>query len=201
MQVRGAIVSWDLFSLLKIQPELGRGFLPQEERTGELSVVISHGLWQRRFGGDASIVGRTISVDREPHTVVGVAPAGFHFPAPNASVELWTTLSREAALATAQPLTEQRSARVLNAIARLKPGVSVDQAQVQMDVIAAAEAKQYPDQNGGLAATYVRSALDSLVGDLRQPVFLLLGAVGLVLLIAWRQHRESSSCAHGREAA
>jgi predicted permease len=183
LQVRGAIVSWDLFPLLQVQPALGRGFLPQEEHAGGHSVVLSYGLWRARFGADAAIVGATIDVDRQPHTVVGIAPAGFRFPVRNDPVELWTTLSRDVASATVQPITEQRGARVLDAIARLKPGVSLEQAQIQMDVVASAVAKEYPDQNGNIAGAYVRPEQERLVGDIRKPVFLLLGAVGLVLLI------------------
>jgi putative ABC transport system permease protein len=184
VQLRGLIVSWDLFPLLGVRPLLGRGFLPHEEAPGERVVILSHGLWNTRFGGDPGIVGQTVSLDREPHTVIGVAPAGFHFPPGSDPVELWTTLARHARSATVQPMTEQRGARLLRAMARLRPGVTLEQAQARMDAVAAALARQYPDTNRSLPGTYVRPELEKLVGDTRKPLLVLLAAVGLVLLIA-----------------
>jgi putative ABC transport system permease protein len=138
-------------------------------------------LWKEQFGGDPAIAGKTIPIDRQPHTVVGVAPAGFNFPIRGRKVQIWTTLARDAASATVQPVTEQRGNRMLGSIARLKPTVSLAAAQAQMDTIAASIAKQY---NNNIASTYVRRELDRLVGDLRGPLSILSGAVALVLLIA-----------------
>ncbi|MPY89361.1 MAG: FtsX-like permease family protein [Luteitalea sp.] len=178
VRLRGAIVSWDLFAVLKTAPALGRGFLPHEEEAGARVVVLSHGLWSTRYGGDPDIVGRAITLNREAYTVVGVAPAGFNFPALSDTVDLWTTLALDATSAT------QRGSRMLNAIARLRPGVTVEQAQTHMDAVAAALVERYPDQNKSIASTYVRPMLDRLVGDTREPFLVLLGAVGLILLIA-----------------
>ncbi|MGH9159093.1 MAG: ABC transporter permease [Vicinamibacteraceae bacterium] len=184
VQLRGVIVSSDLFSVLRTAPALGRGFLPRDERVSAHVVILSHGLWNRHFGGDPGIVGRTIALDRERYTVVGVAPARFTFPVVNEPIDLWTTLALDARSATVQPVTEQRGSRMLNAIARLRSGVPVERAQAQMDVVAAGLVTRYPDQNKAIASTYVRPLLDLLTDDARQPFLVLLGAVGLILLIA-----------------
>lgn len=183
-QVSGEIVSWDLFPLLRVRPQLGRGFFPEEESPGRHVVVLSRELWQSRFGGDDRIVGRAVSINSKLFTVAGIAPSGFRFPAQNSAVQLWTTLSEDATVSEFHPLTVQRGARVMDAIARLKPGVAIEQAQAQMDSIAGVLAKQYPDTNKNIATTYIRPELDRLVGNTRKPILILLGAVGLLLLIA-----------------
>jgi hypothetical protein len=91
MHADGETVTWDLFPLLGVQPTLGRGFLSSEEAAGSHVVVLSHELWERQFGGDRSIVGRTTTLDRQPYTVVGVAPKGFLFPVNNPAIQLRTT--------------------------------------------------------------------------------------------------------------
>jgi putative ABC transport system permease protein len=184
LHLSGEIVSADLFSLLRIQPALGRGFLPEDEKAGHRVVVLSHELWKGEFTGDPSILDRSITLDSQPYIVVGVMPRGFAFPVGNTNVKLWTTLARDDTADTARPMTEQRGARMLNAIAGLKPGVSIETAHAQMDTIAAALTKEYPDDNKNVAGTYIRPVLDELAGDKRRPLFILLGAVGLVLLIA-----------------
>jgi putative ABC transport system permease protein len=184
-QLDGEMVTWDLFPALGIMPQLGRGFLPSEEAAGTHVVVLSHALWQRQFGGDPGIVGRAITLDRKPYTVVGVAPAGFAFPVNEPDIQLWTTIAadREAPPGD-QPLTEERGAHLLRALGRLKPGVSIEQARADLDVIAEALAKQYPDSNTNYRKASVRPALQTLVGKSRTPLLILLGAIGLVLLIA-----------------
>jgi putative ABC transport system permease protein len=176
--VVGEIVSWDLFPLLGIQPERGRGFRPEEEQPGTHVVVLSHALWTSRFGGDEQIVGKGVPINGVPFTVVGVAPAGFQFPVDIPAVQLWVTLSEDATSG------DQRGARTLDAIGRLKPGVSAEQARAQMDVVADRLARQYPDSNGRLAATWIQPELKRLVGRGEQAMLMLLGAVALVLLIA-----------------
>ena len=184
MQVAGEIVSWDLFPLLGVQPEIGRGFLPEEEAPGTNVAVISHGLWQSRFGGDREILTRRIRVNGKPFRVAGVAPPGFHFPVDNPESELWTTLAVDATIVEFTPLTEQRGARMLDGIGRLKRGVNIDQARAQMDQIAGGLARQYPDDNKNVATTYLAPELGRLTGKSRKPLWILMGAVGLVLLIA-----------------
>jgi putative ABC transport system permease protein len=184
-ELDGEMVTWDLFPTLGIQPELGRGFLPSEEVPGTHVVVLSHRLWQKQFGGDRGVVGRTIALDRKPYTVVGVAPAGFAFPSNEPNTLFWTTIAadREAPSGD-EPITEQRGAHMLRALGRLKPGVSIEQARADLDVIARSLAKQYPDTNTKFAGASVRPELETLVGDSRTPLLILLGAVSLVLLIA-----------------
>jgi putative ABC transport system permease protein len=184
VHLQGMVVSWDLFDLLGVAPALGRGFLPDEEAPSARVVVISHEVWQTQFGGDRAIVGRSITIDGEPNTVVGVAPAGFTYPIGRRPIQIWTTLARDASSGTAQPITEQRGARLLNAVARLAPGMSVDQARAQLDGVTARLATEYPDSNKNLPATYVRPELARLLGDARGPILILWGAVTLVLLIA-----------------
>ena len=184
-QLDGEMVTWDLFPALGIMPQLGRGFLQSEEAAGTHVVVLSYALWQRQFGGDHGIVGGAITLDRKPYTVVGVAPAGFAFPVNEPDIQLWTTIAadREAPPGD-QPITEERGAHLLRALGRLKPGVSIEQARADLNVIAEALAKQYPDSNTNFRQASVRPALQTLVGDSRMPLLILLGAVGLVLLIA-----------------
>jgi putative ABC transport system permease protein len=184
IHVDGEIVSWDLFPLLRVQPLLGRGFLPDEEKPGTHVVVLSHGLWQSHFGGDLTVIGRLVTINGRPFTVVGVAPATFRFPVDNPAIQLWTTLAEDAIVSEFDPLTVQRGARLLNAIARLNNGVTINEARVQMDSVASSLAAEYPDDNKNIASTYVRPELDRLIGDTRRPMFILLGAVFLVLLIA-----------------
>ena len=112
----------------------------------------------------SQVVGRSIILDTQPYTVVGVMPAGFVFPVSRTKVKLWTTLARDVTTDTSTPMTEQRGARLLDVIARLKPGVSVEGAHAHMDTIAAALAKQYPDDDKNVASTYVRPELERLTG-------------------------------------
>ncbi len=184
IQVAGAIVSWDLFPALGVQPELGRGFLRGEEKSGPHTVVLSHALWMSRFGGDRGILARQIRINGQLFTVAGVAPAGFHFPLDEPSVQLWTTLAEDSTVSEFTPLSEQRGARVAEGIGRLKPGVTVEQARAQMDQIAGELARQYPDENKNVPTTLVMPELERLTGKSRKALWILLGAVGLVLLIA-----------------
>ncbi len=185
IQLDGEMVTWDLFPALGIQPELGRGFLPSEEAAGTHVLVLSHTLWQRQFGGDRGILGRTITLDRKPYTVIGVAPAGFVFPVNEPNIQLWTTIAADHEAPPGDtPMAEQRGAHMLRALGRLKRGVSIDQARADLNVIAAALAKQYPDSNTNDPQASVRPELETLVGESRTPLLILFGAVGLVLLIA-----------------
>jgi putative ABC transport system permease protein len=185
IQLDGEMVTWDLFPALGIEPQLGRGFFESEEAAGVHVVVLSHTLWQTRFGGDPGILGRTITLDRKPYTVVGVAPPGFIFPVNAPNVQLWTTIAadREAPPGDT-PITEQRVAHLLRALGRLKHGVTIEQARADLNVIAAGLSKKYPDSNTNDSQASVREELETLVGESRTPLLILLGAVGLVLLIA-----------------
>ena len=184
IRVPGEIVSWDLFPLLGVRPELGRGFLPEEEKAGRHVVVLGHGLWETRFGGDRAILGRQIRLNGQRCTVVGVAPRGFQFPEDAPPMQLWTTVAVDASVTEATPLTEQRGARVTDAIGRLKPGVTPARAEAQMDQIGRALARLDPDNNGNVAKTLVMPEQERLTGKTRGPLWIMLGAVMLVLLIA-----------------
>jgi len=178
VRVPGEIVSWDLFSLLGVQPELGRSFLPEEEKAGTHVVVLSYGLWQSRFGGDRGIVGRQVHINGNSSTVVGVAPRGFQFPEDAPPMQLWTTIAEDGSMA------EQRGARVTEAIGRLRRGVTPERAQAQMDQIGLALVAVDPDSNRNIAKTLVMSEQERLAGKTRRPLWIMLGAVMLVLLIA-----------------
>ena len=181
-QVVAEVVSWNLLPALGVAPEFGRGFLPEEEKPGARVVLLSHELWMNQFGGDRGIVGRTISLSGNLYTVVGVMPASFRFPVQNPHVALWTTLATDAT--AKDPMTAQRGAHLLRTIGRLKPGVSAQQAQQDLSLIAKNLQRQYPESNTRQDSARVRSESETVVGDNRTPLLILLGAVFLVLLIA-----------------
>src|SRR5229473_1283904 len=163
-----------MFSLLGLRPELGRDFLPEEETFGKHHVVLlSHELWQRHFGGDAGIVGQAITLNSEPHTVIGVMPPRTVFP--EAGTEIW------APLAFAPDQLGQRHNHTLLVYGRLKPGITLPQARGEMDVIADRMAVGNAENKDWGAAVYPYREI--LVGDSRRMLLVLLGAVGLVLLI------------------
>jgi len=176
VRVDGAEISASLFDMLGVQAQLGRTFRAGENEPGKTHVaILGHGLWQQRFGGNAAIVGKTMTLDGVSYEIVGVMPDGFSFPAERA---VWTPLEY-----STDVTTDQRSAWYLQAVGRLKPGVSVDQAKAEIETIGRQLAAQYPDDNEGVDITAV-SLHEAMVGDLRTAFWVLLGAVGFVLLIA-----------------
>ncbi|MBZ5534539.1 MAG: ABC transporter permease [Acidobacteriia bacterium] len=183
----GGVVSSDLFPLLGVKPKLGRDFLPSEDSLGTAKgrpVILSYGLWQRRFGSDSQVIGQSIVLDNQPYTIVGVMPQSFQYPIESKPIELWTTMLVDMITTDhSKPMTAQRGAHYLGAIARLKPHVSLQQARAELETIANALAQQYPDTNkyGGATA---EPELDRLVGDIRPALLILFRAVGCVLLIA-----------------
>ena len=181
-RLQGSVVTADLFPLLGVTPMLGRTFLPDEDKPGQGRVVIlSHALFQKRFGSDTAILNQAITLEGKSFTVVGVMPPDFEFPIQNDPVELWTTIAGDASGTT--PVTDQRGAHFLQVIGRLKPGVTTEQAQAEITAIAARLEQQYPDTNTRKGLR-VESALAALVGDIRPVLLILLGAVACVLLIA-----------------
>jgi putative ABC transport system permease protein len=174
-RVANALVSRDLFDLLGVTPALGRGFTAAEDAPGASPVIVlSHGMWQRRFGGDRSVLGRTITLSGRPATIVGVMPPGFYFPTREA--EFWMPLGID-------PAKASRGAHFLAVIARLKSGVSRDQAAAEMGTIAGRLALQYPDSSANESAEVV-GLHDQVVGPVRPALLTLLAAVGVVILIA-----------------
>ena len=182
-RLQGAVVTADLFPLLGVAPLHGRTFTVEEDNpsTSGRVVILSQQLFQRRFNSDPSILNQTITLAGRPFTVVGVMPATFEFPIQNDPVDLWTTIAGDAEGKT--PVTGQRGAHFLRVIARLKPGVSEDQAQSEVTAIAARLEQQYPDQNTNKSLR-TESALSAMVGSVRPALFIMLGAVACVLLIA-----------------
>jgi len=183
-QLHGGIVSANLLSVLRESPELGNGFTPADDQPGARVVLLSHALWKARYGGDPGIVGQTMTLNERPYTVVGVMPATFQFPLNTAPVDLWTTMAEEMVSSDgSSPITAERGAHFLAAIGRLKAGTTIEQANADSTAVAAALEKQYPDDDGHLGLA-LQAAADALVGDVRQSLWLLFGAVGFVLLIA-----------------
>jgi predicted permease len=186
LHVRGVLVSAGFFEALGIQPELGRFFRPEEEKPGQHVAILSDHLWRSRFSADPSLVGKGIDLGGRAYTVVGVMPAGFQFPIEANAIDLWTSFSRleEVDNPGDTPMTAQRGAHFLSIVGRLKPGVSPEQARTELTGIMSSLAREYPDTNTNFAQAYVRPELEYLTGDTRQPLWILLAAVGFVLLIA-----------------
>ncbi|HVU25914.1 MAG TPA: ABC transporter permease [Opitutus sp.] len=174
--VPGARVSAHYFDIFGLKPALGRGFLEDEDQPGKDHVaVLSDTLWRTQFGADPGIVGRAIQLDGESYTVVGVLPRGSSFD--RGYARLWRPL-------TFKPDNMTRNFHWFGALAKLKPGVTLDQARAQMDTIGQRIAKDYPDSNKGWSVAVDRLADTIVDGQLRQSLFVLLAAVGMVLLIA-----------------
>jgi putative ABC transport system permease protein len=174
-RIQGVAVSPGFFSILGVQPKVGRAFLTDEDQPGsEPTVIISNGLWQRRFASDPGIVGKSISLNDRTRTVVGVMPADFIFP--NGDIEIWVPL-----VFSPNDLTG-RGSHFLNVIARLKPGVTINQARDEMETIAAHLEQQYQVNTGH--GVNIFPLYEEVVGNIRPALLVLLGAVGFVLLIA-----------------
>jgi putative ABC transport system permease protein len=179
-RLRGAKVSASFMNLLGVKPILGRTFLPEEDKPGhDMVVVISHALWQRNFAGNPSVIGRVVRLGGKQYTVIGVMPEQFDFPGQlRASAELWIPLTVN------EELRQARGNHSDIAIARLKPGTTLAQAQTEMNVIAARLAQQYPETNTSFDKVSVLPLHELIVSNIRQTLFVLLGAVGCLLIIA-----------------
>jgi putative ABC transport system permease protein len=177
-QIWGAIVTPGFFETLGVAPALGRTFGAREGAAGGARVaILSHGLWQTRFGGDPAIVGRTVMLNSVSHEVIGVMPASFAHPD---TAAVWTPLAPSERLV---PLMQSRTAYWLQVVGRLKTGIERRAAQSEMDTIASALERQYPDANAGVGVKLVPMH-EEIVGDVRQPLLILFGTAVLVLLIA-----------------
>ena len=174
----GRRVSANLFDLLGVRAVLGRTFVPDDDRPGSHVVLLSYSLWQRRFGSDPSVIGRALALNDQSYTVIGIMPRFVQLPGfANRNDQLWVPIAfppEEAA---------QRGNHFLEVIARMKPGITLKQAQAEMETIAARLAQQYPDYNTRLGAVVV-PLHEEVVGDIKPALLVLLGAVGFVLLIA-----------------
>jgi|SRR5579859_686152 len=174
-EVLGRGVTPNFFDVLGVQPALGRPFTKEEDAAGAKVVVLSYALWQRRFGGNPAVIGRTVQMDDEATTVVGVMPRGFFFP--DKQTEYW-----EPASFTPEQWAK-RTNHNLEVVARMKPGVTLAQAQQDMDVIARRLQQQYPDSNAKIGAVVV-PLHEEYAGDTATGLWVLQIAAVLVLLIA-----------------
>ena len=175
-RVIGCLASSGLFTILGVEPILGRAFSKEEDRFGRhYEIVLSHSFWQRRFHGDPQIIGKAITLNAEPYTVIGVMPPSFEFP--NSEPELW------APIAFSPDALANRGGHTLDVIGRLKPHLSRDQAEAEMTPIAQRLEQQYPETNKGWSVKLI-PLLDDITGDTRRALLVLLGAVAFVLLIA-----------------
>ncbi len=184
VHLQALAVSSDLFPMLGVHPQLGRAFLPKEDEPGAHVVLLSHALWQRHFGSDPRIIEKNIILDGTPYQVVGVMPPDFQFPIERTPAEAWTSMAGFRQAQNGGPaMTEQRGNDFLFAVGRIRPGVRLEQAQANLDSIASALSKQYPDSNTYAGVKLVRF-LASMVGPVRPALLMLLGTAGCVLLVA-----------------
>ena len=186
--VLGVKASAEFFDVLEVKPIMGHTFTQADEKAGGgpggFKIIISNDFWKKQFGGEANVLGRTIELDRRKFTVIGVMPAGFQFPIQADPIDFYVTIAEDAANPDGnKPATEERGSHSLDAIARLKPGVTIEQAQADLATIAANLEKQHPDTNSYFGVAF-RPLREELIGDVRPALYVLFGAVLCVLLIA-----------------
>jgi len=180
-RLSGEAVTWNYFSVLGVLPAEGRTFLPQEDKPGAESVaIVSHEFWQQRLGGGADALSRSLLLDSKPYRIVGIMPAGFQSPS-NLGLKLATEVFLTASYS--HELLASRGDHEVNVVARLKPGVSVAAAQAALRALSAGLAKQFPATNGNFRAS-IALLRDDLAGSASQSLWALLGASGLIVLIA-----------------
>ena len=175
-------VSFNLFDVLGVAPWIGRDFRPEDEKPGKRAVMLSYSLWQSAFGSSRDIVSRTIRMGGHDYAVAGVMPRGFQFPMGSTSPALWISPAEDAE--GDSPATAQRGFDCLDAIGRLRPGVTPEQAKADLSLIAAGLARQYPENNKRYTSALVEPELTHITGDVTPALRLLFGAVALLLLIA-----------------
>jgi putative ABC transport system permease protein len=171
------VISRDLLPLLGVAPVIGRNFTEDDDR--QKTVILSHGLWQSLFGGDRSAIGRTVELSGTSYTIIGIAPAGFRFPA--SQFQLWTPMGLLETEARAQ--AQNRALRIFRLFGRLKPGVTIEQARAELETISATLASAHPTTNADVVFP-VDSLAERLVGDARTPLLVLMATVALLLMIA-----------------
>jgi putative ABC transport system permease protein len=168
------LVTAGLAEVLEVDPILGRDILPEEDRPGgELVVVLSQGLWQRRYGADPGILSRQLTLDGKSYKVIGVMPDELDLPE---KVEMWVPLAED-------PAENSRLFSYLNAVARLRPGLGLEEARTEMDLIARRLEQEYPETNAGRGVTIV-PLHEQIVGDVSTALYILFGAVALTLALA-----------------
>jgi putative ABC transport system permease protein len=175
-KLKRAWVSPRFLQVLGVAPELGRGFNPEEERFGgPNAMLISHRLWQRRFGGDPHVIGKTLRVPRAAYAIVGVMPASFAFP--DRDVDLWAPSAPDA------PYAQSRDATWFTALGRMKPGVTLAQALANLAAVQSDLGRQYPKPDAKISVS-LEPLMEATVGAVRRSLWLLFGSVSLLLLIA-----------------
>jgi putative ABC transport system permease protein len=179
--VNASIVTPEVFSVLEEKPLAGRVFLAEDGKRGAPAVaIVSEGLWREVFGADSNLIGSSINLDKRSFTVVGIMRGNFRFPQVTESKQLWIPLVQDPLFGS---WMERRGGHWLRVIARVKPGVSMGQVQAELDAIGARLGKDYPAENDGWAVR-IASLRQMMVGNVKSALLVLLGAVGLVLLIA-----------------
>ncbi|HEU0179206.1 MAG TPA: ABC transporter permease [Blastocatellia bacterium] len=169
----GARVTADFFAALGVQPAMGRAFLPQEDAPGgERVVILSHALWSQSFGGDPQLIGKQLKVDGQAHTVIGIMAPGFSYPQDDTG--LWTPFALD--------LKSNRGAHYLRVVGRLKPDATLQQARSEFETIALRLEQAYPETNKGWRV-FMQPLHEMVSGELKTPLYILLGAVLFVLLI------------------
>jgi putative ABC transport system permease protein len=175
-RLEGAAVSASFFDVLRVRPLHGRGFVAGENEPGRDKVtVLGYPVWRDRFGADPGVVGRTVSLNRQPYVVVGIAPPGFRYPE---DAQIWTPMEYDERFRS-----NSRGAWYLTVVGRLREGATVDGAREEVSTIAARLARTYAADNEGVGGTVI-PLLEATVGESRRALLVLLGAVGLVLLVA-----------------
>jgi putative ABC transport system permease protein len=175
----GGRVSANLFPTLQVMPALGRNFLPEEELPGHRVVILSHELWVSDFASSPNAIGQSVKISDEPSTIVGVMPASFHYPLDEPAL-FWATISAETE--GRFPFTARRNDDLLSVVGRRKAGVTVEQAEAELNTIQRGLAQQYSEVRDQLGVA-VNPLLEVNVGGSRKPLMILLAAVGVVLLI------------------
>jgi len=186
-RVWGTLVSGDYFTVLGVRPDLGRLLGPDDDRTRAAHpvVVLSHGLWQRLFAGDPSILGRSVLVNARPYTVVGIAPPEFHGSELGMALDLWVPLAMHEFVEPGGPRFEERGNHWLTGLARLRPGVGLDAARARLDVVARQLEQDFPEARGNGFAAWPFAESPRGAGRTLRPIVVVLAAMsGLVLLIA-----------------
>jgi putative ABC transport system permease protein len=181
LPIESAVVTPGLFAVLGAQPIIGRALLPEDGNKGASAVVVlNENLWRDRFGADPSVIGTSITLDKKSYTIIGVMPASFRYPPLDSSEHVWVPLQQDPVFG---PWMDRNGGHWLRVVARIKPGVSLAQAQAEMDAIGARLVAKFPAENTGWVIRLV-PLQQQMVGGIKTALLVLLGCVGLVLLIA-----------------
>ena len=183
VHIQGETVSASLFSLLGVHAAFGRTFLDDEERSNQHLAVVGDSFWRSHFNSDRGVIGSTVNLNGRAFTIVGVMPQGFQFPVRAEATDVWLTFTPNELLPTSHANLQLREDHFLDAIARVKPGVTLEQVNAELTSVGQALASEYPITNNNTAIA-ARPELEYLVGDTRTSLLMLFAAVGLVLLIA-----------------